>query len=229
MAAVARLRVEQIRLAHLPGLVRDGRLRIPSFQRSFRWDRDDVVRLFDSVMRGYPIGTLLMWQRPAAAARLGIGPLKIDAPEAADAYWVVDGQQRVTSLVGALAAPPDLVDPRFRIFYDPDADRFVSAGRREHVREHWLPVQAAFDTEMFRAWRRSRPWLSDADSDRYDDVMRALRAGVPPGSGGVRPASGGLRRHRQHRRAPEELVPAVSPRTEPQALPGLRLRLGHLL
>ncbi|WP_328708616.1 DUF262 domain-containing protein [Microbispora hainanensis] len=60
MAAVARPRVEEIRLAYLPGLVRDGRLRIPSFQRSFRWDRDDVVRLFDSVLRGYPIGTLLM-------------------------------------------------------------------------------------------------------------------------------------------------------------------------
>ncbi|WP_328855353.1 DUF262 domain-containing protein [Microbispora hainanensis] len=95
MAAVARPRVEEIRLVHLPGLVRDGRLRIPSFQRSFRWDRDDVVRLFDSVLRGYPIGALLMWQRPAAAARPDIGPLRIDAPEAADACWVVDGQHLV--------------------------------------------------------------------------------------------------------------------------------------
>ena len=113
MATVIRPRVEQIRPVELVVWARRGRLRIPSFQRSFRWDRDDVVKLFDSVLRGYPVGTLLMWQRPAAAARLEIGPLKIDAPEAVDAYWVVDGQQRVTSLVGALAASPEWATPGF--------------------------------------------------------------------------------------------------------------------
>ncbi|MEV7801603.1 DUF262 domain-containing protein [Microbispora sp. NPDC088329] len=175
MAAVTRPRLEQVRLAHLLWLARDGRLRIPSFQRSFRWGRDDVIKLFDSVLRGYPIGTLLLWQRPAAAARLEIGPLVVDAPEAADAYWVVDGQQRLTSLVGALAAPPDVVDPRFRIFYDLREDRFVSAGRRESVPEHWLSVQAMLSGESVSTWRWNRPGLSDTDVRRCIEATRAIQ------------------------------------------------------
>ncbi|MBE3008480.1 DUF262 domain-containing protein [Microbispora sp. NEAU-D428] len=175
MATVTRPRVEQARPTELVEWARQGLLRIPSFQRSFRWGRDDVVKLFDSILRGYPIGTLLMWRRPAAAARLEIGPLLIDAPDVAAAYWVVDGQQRVTSLIGALTAPPDVVDPRFRIFYDLEADRFVSAGRREPVREHWFPVQAACDREIFWAWQRDRPWLTDVEMDRCDSMMEAIR------------------------------------------------------
>lgn len=175
MATVTRPRVEQTRPVELVDWARRGRLRIPSFQRSFRWEREDVVKLFDSVLRGYPVGTLLMWRRPAAAARLEIGPLAVDAPEAADAYWVVDGQQRVTSLVGALAAPDDTVDPRFRIFYDLEAGRFVSAGRREPVPEHWFPVRAALSNVSVLAWHRDRPWITDAELDRCDDVIQAIR------------------------------------------------------
>ena len=35
---------------------------LPAIQREFVWDADkEVVRLFDSLMRGYPIGTFLSW------------------------------------------------------------------------------------------------------------------------------------------------------------------------
>ncbi len=175
MATVTRPRVEQTRPGQLVEWVRQGRLRVPSFQRSYRWERDDVVKLFDSILRGYPIGNLLMWQRPASAVLLEIGPLRVDAPEVAEALWVVDGQQRVTSLVGALVAPEDTVDPRFRIFYDLRRDSFVSAGRRESVRRYWLPVQVALSNVSVLAWQRDRPWLTEADLARCDTVVTAIR------------------------------------------------------
>lgn len=34
-----------------------GRVRVPHFQRDFRWGRKDVIRLFDSIVRGFPIGS----------------------------------------------------------------------------------------------------------------------------------------------------------------------------
>jgi len=37
-----------------------GRLRIPEFQRPLRWQWKDVSRLFDSIVKGYPIGNLLL-------------------------------------------------------------------------------------------------------------------------------------------------------------------------
>ncbi|MGH8907619.1 MAG: DUF262 domain-containing protein [Egibacteraceae bacterium] len=79
-----------------------GRIRVPHFQRDFRWTRRDVIRLFDSIVKGYPIGSLLLWVRPAEAQRIRLGALEIDAPRMEQALWVVDGQQRITSLANAL-------------------------------------------------------------------------------------------------------------------------------
>jgi hypothetical protein len=47
-----------------------------------------------------------------------VGPLEIDAPRADVAFWVVDGQQRITSLVGALTMADEATDARFRIHLD---------------------------------------------------------------------------------------------------------------
>ncbi|MEZ0076592.1 DUF262 domain-containing protein [Planotetraspora sp. GP83] len=175
MATVTRPRVEQTRPGQLVEWAQSGRLRVPYFQRSYRWERDDVVKLFDSILRGYPIGNLLMWQRPADAAVLEVGPLAVTAPQVPDALWVVDGQQRITSLVGALAAPADTVDPRFRIFYDLRQDTFVSAGRREDVPGHWLPVPVSLSNVSVLAWQRERSWLTDLDIARCDAVVTSIR------------------------------------------------------
>ncbi|OPZ68877.1 MAG: hypothetical protein BWY82_02417 [Verrucomicrobia bacterium ADurb.Bin474] len=34
---------------------------LPAIQREFVWDGEQIERLFDSIMRGYPIGSLLFW------------------------------------------------------------------------------------------------------------------------------------------------------------------------
>ena len=49
--------------------VQTGRVRVPRFQRPLRWRQAQVVDLLDSISRGYPIGSLLLWRRPAAAER----------------------------------------------------------------------------------------------------------------------------------------------------------------
>ena len=35
---------------------------LPSIQRRFVWDTDRIENLFDSIMQGYPIGTLMVWK-----------------------------------------------------------------------------------------------------------------------------------------------------------------------
>ncbi|UQB80118.1 DUF262 domain-containing protein [Pseudomonas shirazica] len=37
----------------------DGKLKLPAFQRGWRWRTDKVIKLFDSLRQGYPIGALL--------------------------------------------------------------------------------------------------------------------------------------------------------------------------
>lgn len=44
---------------------------IPSLQREFCWDTDDIEALFDSLLRGLPIGSLLLWNVPGAEPEAG--------------------------------------------------------------------------------------------------------------------------------------------------------------
>ncbi|HET9895212.1 MAG TPA: DUF262 domain-containing protein [Streptosporangiaceae bacterium] len=76
----------------------EGRIRVPHFQRPLRWQRDDVIKLFDSIVRGYPVGSLLLWRRQAPSEKLQLGALRVRARQMSDALWVVDGQQRIMSL-----------------------------------------------------------------------------------------------------------------------------------
>lgn len=175
MAIVTKPRVTSFRPHDLVSSTLSGKIRIPAFQRPFRWDKRDVVRLFDSIYRGYPIGNLLMWERPAPAAVVRIGPLRIHAAQVPDALWVVDGQQRITSLVGTLGAPPDTGDPQFRVFFDLRSQSFVSAGRREHIPDNWLPMPVALRNQDVLRWQRERPWLSDEDLEACDAVVSAIR------------------------------------------------------
>lgn len=180
MAAVARPKIESTKPSELVAWARAGKLRIPPFQRSYRWERQDVTQLFDSIMRGYPIGNLLVWQRPAAAGRISIGHLEIVAGSQSDAYWVVDGQQRITSLVGALTADPATVDPRFRIYCDLRTGEFVSQSRHQASAPYRMPVGLALDTAGANAWIRDRPELTSTQIALADQMIAAIRDYIIP-------------------------------------------------
>lgn len=156
--------------------VQAGRLRLPPLQRGFQWSAGDVIELFDSVLRGYPVGNLLLWRRGAPAQRLRVGPLDIDAPAADSALWVVDGQQRITSLVGALVAADTTTDPRFRIYLDLDEGLFRSAGTREEPGRSWAPVSVLIDTRSLLAWLRDNAdGLPESQLVTADQAARSIR------------------------------------------------------
>ncbi|MEM4494334.1 MAG: DUF262 domain-containing protein [Candidatus Caldarchaeum sp.] len=83
-------------------------LRLPSFQRSFVWDDEDVKRFIDSIIKGYPTGTILLWKPskpdidPFSLDFLNDSSLKSTAFshfKEGETYYVIDGQQRLTALM----------------------------------------------------------------------------------------------------------------------------------
>jgi hypothetical protein len=68
-----------------------GTLNVPEFQRKYVWRASKVGDLVDSLWRGYPVGTLLLWESTYESPRTALGS---QGPK----LWIVDGQQRVTSL-----------------------------------------------------------------------------------------------------------------------------------
>ena len=82
--------------------VRQGRVRVPNFQRDFTWDRQRMIQLFDSIRKQYPIGTLLFWESTKPLPMYDrLGPLRL--PESSGGkLLVLDGQQRLTTLAGVM-------------------------------------------------------------------------------------------------------------------------------
>jgi hypothetical protein len=152
-----------------------GRFRVPRFQRNYVWDTEDVLSLFDSIWRGFPIGTLLLWENFAPAQTISFGPLRLEATQRTEALWVVDGQQRITSLVGALNTRFRDVDDRFEVYFDLRRGKFVSA-KSNKAQPTWLPVHVAVETRRMLSWLRERgEELTYDDLDIADAVAGALR------------------------------------------------------
>ncbi len=155
-------------LEDIVGAVLEGRVRIPDFQRQFRWKWEDVRRLLDSIVRGYPIGSLLLWSRPAKAAELSLGALQIDAPNTEEALWVVDGQQRLISLANALNDAGSK-DSRFAFSYDLADEAFKKAAED---RSHAIPLPVIFDLQRLLRW-----FAQHTESGEYfDEATRVAKA-----------------------------------------------------
>ena len=160
------------RLLHLAST---GGLRVPKFQRSFVWDASDVRRLFDSVYRGFPIGTLLLWRQGAKAEKIIFGGVEFEAPANGEALMVVDGQQRITALVAALTSGPRQLDERFEVYFDIAKRRFVGLNRGMPPPRS-IPVRETLESRSLLAWLREHgDELEDGDLELADELGGALR------------------------------------------------------
>ncbi len=85
-----------------------GELVPASFQRPYVWSQTDVLAMFESVLKGYPLGSFLLWTPYGKAdlsrmARPRLGPLSAGRTSATTADSVLlDGQNRLASLAWAL-------------------------------------------------------------------------------------------------------------------------------
>ena len=81
-------------------LLETGKLKIPKFQREFIWKPDKTGKLLDSIVRGFPIGTFILWKSdtPLAAVKELAGVKFPKTPDGESVFYILDGQQRLASL-----------------------------------------------------------------------------------------------------------------------------------
>lgn len=77
-----------------------GQVKLPMFQREFVWDKNQSAKLIDSILKGFPIGTFIFWKtREQLRSYREIGNHALPTTPKGDyALYVLDGQQRITSL-----------------------------------------------------------------------------------------------------------------------------------
>lgn len=134
--------------------IESGEYAIPVFQRDFVWDKKQVLDLFDSISKGYPIGSILLW-RPKIkdssnkltkshnmlskdiVTRKTIDNTNLD-------YFILDGAQRLTTFFRCLYGKVD-GDERFNLCYNLDSGLFEYPSLRNRT-NYLVSVADLYDT-----------------------------------------------------------------------------------
>ncbi|AAZ54103.1 similar to Uncharacterized conserved protein [Thermobifida fusca YX] len=140
------------KLSTLLDQIDSGTILLPEFQRGYVWNRDQVRGLMRSLYRGYPVGSLLLWETAATdvAARGGT------VGDGRTHLMLLDGQQRITSLYGVIRGRPPA-------FFEGDAKAFT--GLYFHVED-----------EVFEFYSRSKM----ASDPRWVNVTELFQQGPVP-------------------------------------------------
>jgi hypothetical protein len=85
----------------LVGMIERGELRLPEMQRRYVWRAPRVRDLLDSLYRGYPSGSVLVWETDREQPTRDLAVDQQDSPFAGHKL-LLDGQQRLTSLSAVL-------------------------------------------------------------------------------------------------------------------------------
>lgn len=103
-----------ISIQELVNKVRRGELTLPEMQRRYVWPATRVRDLLDSLYRGYPSGTILVWETDESIETREMAVRATDNPTTSQKLLLLDGQQRLTSLTAILNGEPVCVRNRRR-------------------------------------------------------------------------------------------------------------------
>lgn len=179
-------------LKDLVGSAARGELVPAAFQRPYVWTRADVLALFESLLKGYPLGSFLVWTPYGKAdlsrnARPRLGPLKGNSATAAESV-LLDGQNRLASLAWALrdlsqplpngltAHEASVWDTATEPTFDLESRRFEFTPRAKAEQGFRIPVRALLDGPYASPLMRQRwsgPW-AQLDSERVALALKAF-------------------------------------------------------
>jgi len=157
----------------LVGRVVEGAIRVPEFQRPLRWERSDVIKLFDSILKGYPVGSLLFWKRSFEPGEVMVGSARFEAPAVQDGWFIIDGQQRTTALAAALSDLSQAGDRRWGLRFDPISGQFIEAEGAGVDASRHVPLSALGDLRRLGHWLRDCG-LSEGEQSHVESVQQRI-------------------------------------------------------
>ena len=93
--------INQWKLNRVFSELESGNMRIPRFQRAYVWERAKIVKLLNSIYNQYPIGSFFLWDTDTQMESFCRDITEFgfpNKPEANKFTFILDGQQRITSL-----------------------------------------------------------------------------------------------------------------------------------
>lgn len=163
--------------------INSGDIRIPAFQRAFVWKQTQILELLDSIIRNYPIGSVLLWSTHEKLKHTrNIAGYEI--PESDPDYpvnYVLDGQQRLSSIYGVFSKEtkqdessqqynPD--KDLFEIYYDFDQEAFVGKEEVDETSDNTIYLRNFVDgTTLIEALKALDSKYHSAAQDLYSKFI----------------------------------------------------------
>src|SRR4051812_44482386 len=147
-------------------------LKLPEIQRGYVWKPTQVATLIDSLYRRYPSGSMLLWrptedvlERPTGIDSSGTAPLS-------QPQYLLDGQQRLTSLHRVFRRHPDA-----QVVFNVDEERCQIQSAATAKDRRWVSVVDVIEADKLSGLRRSIcEAIPELDEDDVDDRLGRLRA-----------------------------------------------------
>ena len=175
--------------------VRIGKIGLPDLQRPFVWKDNKIRELYDSMLKGYPIGYIMLWESPAdydeKKSSIGINGKIYTEPK----ELVIDGQQRLTALVasmyGVKIKDKNFAEREIKISFNPLTREFAVWTSAFERTPEWIPkvsdvflakennTISAFRRKYIRAVneakdKREEKVLTDAEEDLIENNINDL-------------------------------------------------------
>lgn len=171
-----------------------GKIGLPDLQRPFVWSDSKVRDLLDSMLKGYPVGYIMLWSSPdeyGNAKHIGDNEKTYKEPD----DLVIDGQQRLTALLAALhgtkVRDKNYKDRAIRISFNPLSREFAVWTQAYERNTEWISsVSSVFEADRDHSvskFRKSfirqandgrkkngRPELTDVEEDLIEENLNDL-------------------------------------------------------
>lgn len=156
------------------GLIEAEHFVIPEIQRPFVWKRSQVRDLIDSLYHGYPTGYIITWKNPDVKTK--------DGGHANGKHVLIDGQQRITALMAAIAGKEVLDEDfnmdRIKIAFNPlatdDSKRFAVQDASHLKDKKWIPDIAVLFQPEFDPFDFSIQYCQENSGVAPREVNRAI-------------------------------------------------------
>lgn len=170
--------LRQYSISAILGLIEVEDFVIPEIQRPFVWKRSQVRDLVDSLYNGYPTGYIITWKNPDVRTK--------DGGKANGKKVLIDGQQRVTALMAAIAGKEvldeDFDKDRIKIAFNPtttDETKRFAVQDASHLKDkRWIPDISILFSSGFKQRAFENEYSSnnpDVDLDELSETISKLK------------------------------------------------------
>jgi len=127
-----------------------GHIKIPRFQRDYIWERSKVIKLFNSILSQYPIGSIFLWSAPPKYKNFIRKTEYLEFEnknENNKCDFIIDGQQRIVSLYATLRGKKVGKTDYSKICFNVKKKDLVVP--RKKIEKFNIPVCTVFNNEAY--------------------------------------------------------------------------------